>query len=116
MKFGEIEVWKWSARLSAKLYKAFAGSKDFGFKDQIPRFRLSIPSNIAEGTERNSQKEFIRLLQYAKGSCEELRTQIYIGIDIDPAQGKELLNEAREISAMLVGFVNSIEKRLKTED
>jgi len=86
MKVGGIEVWKWSARFSAKLYKAFSGSKDF----------------IAEGAKRNSQKEFIRFLQYAKGSCGELRTQLYIGIDIDPAQDKEWLNEAREISAMLI--------------
>ena len=118
MKFEDMEIWKRSARLSADLYKSFADCKDFGFRDQITRSGLSIPSNIAEGSERSSKKDFIRFLQYAKGSCGELRTQIYIGMDIgyiNSAQGKNRLNETREISAMLVGFINSIEKQLITE-
>lgn len=118
MKFEDLEVWKRSARLSAELYKSFADCKDFGFRDQITRSGLSIPSNIAEGSERSSKKDFIRFLQYAKGSCGELRTQIYIGIDIgyiESIQGKSWLNETRELSAMLVGLISSIEKQLITE-
>jgi four helix bundle protein len=118
MKFEDMEIWKRSARLSAELYKALADCKDFGFRDQITRSGLSIPSNVSEGSERGSKKDFIRFLQYAKGSCGELRTQIYIGIDIgyiEQAQGKTWVNETREISAMLVGFINSIEKQLITE-
>ena len=65
MKFEDIEVWKKSARLSAELYKHFAENSDYGFKDQITRSGLSIPSNIAEGAERYSEKDFIRFLQYA---------------------------------------------------
>jgi len=118
MKFEDMEIWKRSARLSAELYKSFSDCKDFGFRDQITRSGLSIPSNIAEGSERSSKKDFIRFMKYAKGSCGELRTQIYIGIDIgyiEQTQGKEWLNETREISAMLVGFINSVEKQLDTE-
>lgn len=118
MKFEDLEIWKRSAKLSAALYKSFADCRDFGFKDQLTRSGLSIPSNIAEGSERSSKKDFIRFLQYAKGSCRELRTQIYIGIDIgyiEPDQEKSWLNETREISAMLVGFINSLEKQLITE-
>ncbi len=118
MRFEDLEVWKRSARLSAELYKSFADCKDFGFRDQITRSGLSIPSNIAEGLERSSKKEFIRFLQYSKGSCGELRTQIYIGIDIGyikKSQGNTWVNETREISAMLVGLINSIEKQLKTD-
>ena len=113
MRFEDREIWKRSARLAADLYKSFRDCKDFGFKDQITRSALSIPSNIAEGAERDFKKEFVRFLKYAKGSCGELRTQIYIGIDvgyIEPAQGKIWINETREISAMLVGFINSIQK------
>jgi four helix bundle protein len=55
-----------------------ADIKDFGFRDQITRAGLSIPSNIAEGYERNSDKELANFLNYAKGSAGELRTQIYI--------------------------------------
>jgi len=118
MKFEDMEIWKRSARFSAVLYKSFADCKDFGFRDQITRSGLSIPSNIAEGSDRSSKKDFIRFLQYAKGSCGELRTQIYIGIEIGyikQPQGKAWVNETREISAMLVGFINSIEKQLNTE-
>jgi four helix bundle protein len=118
MKFEDMEIWKRSARLSAELYKSFADCRDYGFRDQITRSGLSVPSNIAEGSERSSKKDFIRFLQYAKGSCGELRTQIYIGIDIgyiNPPQGKSWINETREISAMLFSFTNSIKNQLKTE-
>lgn len=57
MKFENLEVWKRSARLSADLYKQLANLKDYGFHDQITRSGLSIPSNIAEGHERHSNKE-----------------------------------------------------------
>jgi four helix bundle protein len=117
MKFEDMEIWKRSARLSAELYKVFSDCKDFDFKDQITRSGLSIPSNIAEGAEKSSKKDFMRFLQYAKGSCGELRTQIYIDIDIgyiEQAEGKAWINETREISAMLVGFTNAIEKQLNT--
>ena len=77
-RFEELEVWKRSARLSAEIYKAFAELKDYGFRDQITRASLSVPSNIAEGYERNSDKEMANFLNYAKGSAGELRTQIYI--------------------------------------
>ena len=81
-RFEELEVWKRAARLSANLYIELAELKDFGFWDQITRAGLSIPSNIAEGYERNSEKELANFLNYAKGSAGELRTQIYIGIEI----------------------------------
>ena len=113
MKFEDIDIWKRSARLSVELYKHFAKTSDYGFKDQITRSGLSIPSNIAEGSERESQKDFIRFLQYAKGSCGELRTQIYIGIDIKyipQEKGNLWIQETRELSAMIAGFINSIRK------
>ena len=75
--FEDLEVWKRSARVSADIYKTLANLKDFGFKDQITRSGLSIPSNIAEGSERETDKERANFLNYAKGSAGELRTQIY---------------------------------------
>ena len=111
MAFEDLEVWKKAARLSGSIYKELRGLKDYGFKDQITRSGLSIPSNIAEGIERNSKKETANFLSYAKGSCAELRTQIYIGIDIGyiPKEtGKFWIKETRSISAMLVGLIKSI--------
>ena len=116
-RFEELEVWKKSARLSVDLYKAMANSKDFGFRDQITRAGLSIPCNIAEGYERDTDKEIALFLNYAKGSAGELRTQIYIGIDIgyiDKETGKHWLTEAETISKMLHGLIKSIRARTKT--
>ena len=110
MRFEDLDVWKRGARLSADIYKEVAQINDFGFKDQITRSGMSIPSNIAEGIERESSKDCIRFLQYAKGSCGELRTQIYIGMDIgyvDNTVGKKWIQETRELSAMLVGLIRS---------
>lgn len=115
-RFEELEVWKRSARLSANLYRALAELKDFGFKDQITRAGLSIPSNIAEGYERNSDKELANFLNYAKGSAGELRTQIYIGMDIGyiaKDMGMEWLKEAEEISKMLSGLIRTVRSRIK---
>ena len=114
VKFEDLDVWKRSARLSADIYKALINLKDYGFKDQITRSGLSIPSNIAEGMERESTKECINFLSYAKGSCGELRTQVYIGMDIgyiNEESGKLWINETREISAMLVGLMRSIKHK-----
>lgn len=113
-RFEELAVWKRSARLSAEIYKATASVKDRGFRDQITRAGLSIPSNIAEGYERESNKEIANFLNYSKGSAGELRTQIYIGLDIgyiDPQQGRQWLREAEEISKMLHGLIKSVRSR-----
>ncbi len=94
----------------AEIYLELAKLKDYGFRDQITRSGLSIPSNIAEGYERNSTKEKINFMNYAKGSAGELRTQIYIGIEInyiDKEKGKKWIQETKEISKMLYGLMRS---------
>ena len=69
MGFEQLDVWKRSSKLFTEIYKHFQHVNDFGFKDQITRSALSIPSNIAEGEERDSTKENIQFLNYARGSC-----------------------------------------------
>ena len=69
-------------RLAVALYKQLTSCKDFGLRDQIQRAAVSIPSNIAEGYDRNSNKEFIQFFYIAKGSCSELRTQLYIASEV----------------------------------
>jgi len=110
MRFEELEVWKRAVRLSVGAYNHLRDLKDFGFKDQITRSSLSIPSNIAEGFERSSQKECVVFLSYAKGSCGEFRTQTHIGIEIgyiDKEIGKKWLQETNEISLMLGGLIKT---------
>jgi four helix bundle protein len=111
--FEDLEVWKRSCRLTVKVYDIFRNSKEYGMRDQMTRSALSIPSNIAEGAERNSPLEFIRFLHIAKGSAAELRTQLYIAAEIgiiDKSQKNDLKNELVSISSMLHSLVKSIEK------
>ena len=115
-RFEDLDVWKRGARLSADLYKYFRDLRDFGFRDQITRSGLSIPSNVAEGYERCSIKETLNFLNYAKGSAGELRTQIYIGMDvgyIDSEKGKQWIEDTKEISRMIHGLIAAIHKRKK---
>ena len=76
--FEELEVWQRETQIAINIYELLDGCRDFGLKDQMTRAAVSIPSNIAEGAERDSTKEFIRYLHIAKGSAAELRTQLYI--------------------------------------
>lgn len=72
------------------------------------RAAVSIPSNIAEGYERNTNKGFVHFLYIAKGSCSEIRTQIYLAVEIDvfdKSTGKDLLESTKKISAMLHNFI-----------
>lgn len=115
MAFEDLEVWKRSAGLSADVYSTLKNLNDYGYQDQITRSGLSIPSNIAEGIERCSDRETLNFLSYAKGSCGELRTQVYIGVKIGylpPNKGKQWVAETKEISAMIVGLMNSIKLKL----
>ncbi|WP_076411061.1 four helix bundle protein [Shewanella sp. UCD-KL12] len=112
MNFENLDVWKRSARLSAEIYKATSTLTDFGFRDQLTRSGLSVPSNIAEGMTRESIKEQKRFLDIARSSLSEARTQIYIGIEIGylhKQQGSEWLVETRELSAM----INSLKNKIK---
>ena len=83
-------------------------------QDQVQRAALSVPSNVAEGYERNSNKEFVRFLNIAKGSCGELRTQLYISRKLDflkKADFDHFIGESKEISAMLHGLSLAVLKR-----
>ncbi|WP_394242851.1 four helix bundle protein [Vibrio astriarenae] len=78
----------------------------------MTRSALSVPSNIAEGFERRTRKEFKNFLSYAKGSSGELRAQIYVGIDIryiDESTGKLWLREAEAISKMLSSLMRTLD-------
>jgi four helix bundle protein len=108
--FENLEVWKRACRLAVGVTSAFAKSRNLIFKDQMIRAAISIPSNIAEGYERDSRADVIRFLRIAKGSAAELRTQCYLALRLAvlPAgQCQSFIQECKEISAMLQGLIRS---------
>ena len=116
MRFEDLDVWKRAMKLSTDIYRELKNLKDYGFKDQITRSGLSIPSNIAEGFERESLKECLVFLSYAKGSCGELRTQIHIGTAIgyiNRELGESWIRETTEISSMISSLMKTKRNFLK---
>ncbi len=109
----ELIVWQRSTTFAIQIYKTTTSCKDLNFKSQITRAAVSIASNIAEGYERNSKKEFAQFLKIAKGSCAEVRTQLYIGYEIglfNQNISDQLIKESLEISKMLQGLINYCHK------
>lgn len=111
MDFERLDVWQRTKQLAVRVYREFARCGDLGFRDQITRSALSVPSNIAEGMERCTAKEKCRFLWIAKAPCAELRTQMIIGAEIGyiaESLAADWVTEARELSRMLSGLINKI--------
>lgn len=107
-RFEDLEVWKEGMQLAVGVYQAMESSRDFGLRDQMQRAAVSVPSNIAEGYERESNKEFVQFLNYSCGSSGELRTQIYLAAKLgklDQPVAHDLLVKSRKVSAMLCKYV-----------
>lgn len=107
-----MDVWKRAVALSADVYRTLDKCRDFGFRDQITRSALSIPSNIAEGMERTSAADRSKFLEYARGSCGEFRTQTIIGVEsgfINKPLAASWVRESRELSAMIQGLIRSLQ-------
>ncbi len=114
MRCERLDVWKRSCRLSVDVYRSFASCKDYGFKDQITRSSLSIASNIAEGMEKESDKDKNRFINISQGSAAELITQTYIGIEIGYLEkhiGMQWIKEINELLRMLTALKKSYDER-----
>lgn len=110
-RFEEIIAWQKAGELAMEIYKLFKDNKDFAFRDQIRRASISIMNNIAEGFERKSNKEFVRFLFIAKGSCAEVRSMLYVSIKLDyitKGQFKDLCSKSVEISKMISGLIKTL--------
>lgn len=84
-RFKELEIWKKSRIFCSEIYAitaTFPSDEKFGLINQLRRASVSIPSNIAEGSSRNSQKDFARFLEIAIGSAYEIETQLIIASDL----------------------------------
>jgi four helix bundle protein len=110
-RFEDIESWKKARKLTSEIYKITATgdfARDFGLKDQIRRASVSILSNIAEGFERGGDKEFLHFLAIGKGSCGEVRAQLYVALDqgyLSREGFDQLSSNATEVSQLLSGFI-----------
>lgn len=103
-RFKELEIWKRSRLFCSKIYELtsqFPESEKFGLTNQLRRASVSIPSNIAEGSSRNSNKDFSRFLQITLGSAYEIETQLLIASDLSFITVNELENITSELEQII---------------
>jgi len=106
-----LDIWKLSIEFVTKIYSTTAGfpsEEKFGLVSQMRRCAISVPSNIAEGAARKSDKEFIQFLHIALGSIAELDTQLLIAQNLDFTDPKELREELKSIKIKLINYIKYI--------
>jgi four helix bundle protein len=109
--FEDLEVWKNARKLAVSIYRLTGQerfAKDFGLKDQVRRAAVSVVSNIAEGFESQTQSTFIDYLGRAKASAGEVRTQLYLALDLEyltPTEFGEACDLAVACSKQLTRFI-----------
>ena len=117
--FEDLRVWQKGIELTKKIYLVTSKgeiSRDFGLKDQLRRAAVSVPTNVAEGFERRSRKEYLNFLNIAKGSAGELRSLLRVAIEVGYLEEKtylELYNQAKELSRMLASQIKAINRSLQ---
>ncbi len=110
-QFEELEVWKKARLVTREIYAVSskgAFSRNFGLCDQIQRAAVSVMSNIAEGFEREGNKEFRQFLALAKGSAGEIRSQLYVALDagfLQQSEFQQLYNSVIELSRLIAGLM-----------
>ncbi|MFQ5816859.1 MAG: four helix bundle protein [Terriglobia bacterium] len=116
-RFEELPLWRAAKELALRVYRMTDGdkfSRDFGLRDQIRRAAISVSSNIAEGFERGSRKEFIRFLYIAKGSVGEVRSQLAVAEAlgyVKRAETGRLREDCLQISRQLAAFMESLRRK-----
>ena len=118
--FEEMKVWQ-DARVLTKQINTLSKNKyfirDYGLRDQIQRATVSVMSNIAEGYERDNNKEFIKYLGYSKGSVGEVRSLLDIVLDQEYITEKEFnffKESATNISTQIANFIKYLRKRVNS--
>jgi len=114
--FRKLNVWQKAKDLAVNIYRLTnqgAISSDYGLRDQIRRAAVSVPSNIAEGDELDTDKQSIKHFFYAKGSVAELLTQLLISFEIgyiDKTTYEKIEEECKAISSMLARLIQARKK------
>lgn len=110
-KFEDILAWQESRVLVKEIYVLFKNCKDYSFRDQLQRATVSVMNNIAEGYERKGNKEFAKFLYIAKGSCAEVRSMLYIALDLGYINNEDFdiyQDKCLHISSMLSNFIKKL--------
>ena len=113
--YKDLNIWQRSIKVVEEIYKItknFPKEEIYGLTSQLRRSAVSIPSNIAEGFARLSNKEYKQFLFISLGSCSELSTQIIIALRLEYLRSKEadqLLNEIDEISKMTMSLIKKLD-------
>jgi len=116
-RFEDLEVWKLSRELVKSIYNISDKDKfwgDYGLANQMQKSSVSIMSNIAEGFERGNNKEFVYFLNVAKGSCGELRSQLYVSLDLGYISEDDFhrnIEMSEKISKSISGFIKYLKSR-----
>jgi four helix bundle protein len=114
--FKELKIWQKGFQIavkSTKLTSTFPKEEKFGISQQITKASVSIPSNIAEGSSRTSEKDYNRFLEISLGSSFELETQLLIAEAVgygDKELRKEILSDIDEEQKMLMSFMGKLDK------
>ena len=117
--FEEFQVYQKGVQLTKLIFKLLENKsfeKEYSFKDQIKRAAVSITNNIAEGSEYNNNRQFIRYLKIAKGSCAEVRSMVVLCRELgfsDEIEIKESYNLTIEISQNLSNFIKYLSEKIK---
>ncbi len=109
--FEDVVAWKKAKEQSIQIYRSFESSRDFGFRNQIQRASVSVMNNIAEGFERQTNKEFRQFLFIAKGSCAEVRSMLYLAADLKIIDGEKFHSIYQlniQTSRILAGLIKSM--------
>jgi four helix bundle protein len=114
-KYKDLKVWQKAVELTTLIYeltRVFPTEEKFGLINQIRRASVSIPSNIAEGAGRNSNKEFVQFIAIATGSCYEVETQLIIAIELKYIENVDgIFKLIEEIQKMLFTFSNKLKEK-----
>jgi len=116
-RFEDLIAWQKARELTRRVYHITATgafSRDFGLRDQIRRASVSVMSNLAEGFERGSRAEFRQFVVIAKGSCAEVRSQLYAALDIGyltEKEHRELDVMARDVSKIIGGLLAALKRK-----
>jgi four helix bundle protein len=116
-KFEDMIAWQKARELASDVYKATrngAFARDFGLTSQIQRAAVSIVSNIAEGFERGGRGEFHQFLSTAKASCAELRTQLYVALDVGyltKSEFDKLMIQGAEVARVVGGLRAAVQRQ-----